>query len=104
MRARRNSDRDRWHQEDRETEEVCCSKELRTCENVPDSACQCRLDEGAYCSILITNRRVRNAHRAGCSIDGGGSPETLWRNRTGGALADRGTGGPGKRRLFVRQR
>src|ERR1700679_2988175 len=53
---------------------------------------------------LVTNRRRIDAHRASCSADGGCSAETLWRNRAGGTLADRGTGRIGKRRYAVRQR
>src|SRR5665647_276192 len=37
---------------------VCCPKELRRCENVPDSACRCRLDKGSNHSSVITNRRL----------------------------------------------
>src|SRR5881394_3625381 len=28
-------------------EELCCPRELRRCENVPEKACRCQLDEGA---------------------------------------------------------
>src|SRR5665213_994827 len=57
--------------------------------------------------LLFTNennRRLRDAHRAGCSADGGCSPQALWRNRAGSTLADRGTGGAGTRRHLVCQR
>ena len=61
-------------------------------------------DRTGLFSSMITNRRRIDAHRAGCSADGGCSTQTLWRNRTGGALADRGTGRAGKRRHAIRQR
>src|ERR1700694_5287646 len=78
-----------------------CTRELRRCENVPDSACWCQLARGAfvhpYAQHMHKRRRI-DAHRAGCSADGGCSPQTLRRHRARGALADRGTGGAGKRR------
>src|SRR5258708_7670941 len=47
----------KWRQQDRAVEEVRCGKELRRCENVPDSACRCRYYR-AFLSPTITNRRL----------------------------------------------
>ena len=58
--------------------------------------------DGSLTSTI--DRRLLDAHRAGCSVDGGRSPETVWRHRTGRSLADRGTGRAGPRRHAVRQR
>src|SRR5437879_10099921 len=81
--------------------------ELRTCGNVPPFGMPVPSAKRAEAGLLFIHndkRRRLDAHCAGCSADGGCSPPTLWRHRTGGTLADRRTGSAGKRRHFVRQR
>src|SRR5665213_4059253 len=46
--AFQNPDWTRWPQQDRAVEEVRWWKELRRCENVPDSACLCRSRQGLF--------------------------------------------------------
>src|SRR5260221_5029283 len=53
---------------------------------------------------MIRDRRRKDAHRAGCPVDGGCSTQTVRRDRTGRSLVDRGTGGVGTQRHAFRER
>ena len=80
------------------------SGELRSCETFPVRHAGADCTSGAFFINDHHDRRRIDAHRAGCSADGGCSTQIVWRNRTGGTLADRGTGRAGKRCHAVCQR
>src|SRR6266404_7882827 len=80
--------------------------ELRTCGNVPHfgmAVPSAKRGRSGGLLFIHDDRRRIDAHRAGCTADGSCSAAALWRHRTGGTLADRRTGGAGKRRDPVRQ-
>src|SRR5262245_26227259 len=59
---------------------------------------------GAIFTMHSKDRRCRNAHRAGCAADGGGSTQTVRRHGAGGLLADGRTGRARTRRYALCER
>src|SRR3954453_16248452 len=105
------SERAWWHEQDHDVEEECTylgtsqmRKRSLTGTPVPKVKRGFQSSMTTTFSIIYDDERRRlDAHRAGCSADGGCSPEALWWHRTGGALADRRIGSLGKRGHPVRK-